>query len=185
MVHQTIETLFQREKEGDRAILYQRCHSLLESFVRLYESLLLVMRDEKEALLFSSLEDLKKSNRDKESLISQIRDLEEEKNKWAATSLKKGFFSKEKYISCFNFVSYFQGQKAMRLKNLSSVLSSLIVQVQELNSSNQSLVRSSLKHLELAMDSLREFFCDKTIYRNRGSNKKDSLSSGRLVRRRV
>lgn len=174
-------------EEDQKSVLYAESYEMLGSFLKLYQSLLLVMREEQKALLFSSLEDVKKTHQDKEFLILKIQQLENKKKKWAVDLLNSSFFlsSYKEVLSFSDIVSLFKEGRKKRLQSLFLSLSALMDEIQELNASNKSLLESSLKHLNLAFQSVQDFLCEHKLYRNKGEVRKDDWPLGRLMSREV
>ena len=98
---------------NQKDVFYEDIYQILKSFIKTYQSLLLIMRDEEQALLLSSLEDLKKTYQDKECLIFKIQKLEKKKQKWIKSVLSSPFiFSSSKdFLSFSDFAFFFRRTK--------------------------------------------------------------------------
>ena len=174
-----------KERREEKEALYKNFLNILKSLIEAYEALFIVIQNEREALLSSSLPKLGKSNLDKESLISKIEFLERKKTD-CVDVLAKTFSVKKKDILSTNIGTYFgEREKEETLKALHFRLRFLIDKINERNLYNKNLVTSALNHVHGAMDSMKSFPYEDKVYERRGSLKRKKFLSGHLISREV
>lgn len=155
--------------------------STLEDQVKVYRTLLDVVRKEKEILISANLDELNENNRAKESMLIKIRALEAQRLKAAAdVYLSIGISGDQpRLLEIARFVTDAQGEK---LRSIHSVLELLLKRVQEYNRQNESLVQSALTHITGAMNSIKSSLQDKPVYQKQGEVQ-GQAPAGQLVSR--
>ncbi|MCB9024957.1 MAG: flagellar protein FlgN [Bdellovibrionaceae bacterium] len=158
----------------------------LERVVKVYRSLLLVVRQEKDILISANLDDLNENNKTKESVLMQSRSLEKER-----LEILKNLIEQEKIenknVSLLELANHLQGVQGEKLRNLNAVLELLIKRVRDINSQNETLIQSALKNITGAMKSIKEMLDENKTYKKKGtiSDSQNHQSSGRLVSKQV
>lgn len=153
----------------------------LEDQVKVYRSLLEVVRKEREILVSANLDDLNENNRSKEAMLIKIRALEAQRLKAAAdVYLSLGMNGDQpRLLDIARFVSDAQADK---LRSIHSVLELLLKRVQEYNRQNESLVQSALTNITGAMNALKNTLQEKPTYQKQGEVQ-GQAPAGQLVSR--
>lgn len=160
---------------------YQNLIACLDQLVKVYRTLLDVVRKEKDILIASHMEQLNENNRTKEAVLIKIRSLETQRMK-CAKDLAVVIGAETDRPRLTEIASHFQDEKAEKLRTAHSVLELLVKRVAEINKSNESLVKSALAAIQGAMNSIRESAQPKNTYENHGKLKSQS-GGGTLVKR--
>lgn len=158
----------------------------LEKVVKIYRSLLLVVRQEKDILISANLDDLNENNKTKESVLLQARLLEKERIQILVNIIEQEKIE-NKNISLLELATYLQGVQGEKLRNLNAVLELLIKRVREINTQNETLIQSALKNITGAMKSIKEMLDENKTYKKKGTigETQNHQSSGRLVSKQV
>lgn len=164
--------------------LYTDLAETLESLVKVYRSLLDVVRREKEILVASKLEDLNENNKAKDAMLVKIRSLENHRGK-QARDLAQAVGGDVENPRLLDIAIHCDPQWQDRLRNIHSVLELLVRRVSEVNKQNEELVQAALKNITGAMDSIREGLKPKATYARQGSIAQQKTDSGHLVKREV
>lgn len=164
--------------------VYDQLEQALKDLVKVYRTLLSVVRKEKEILISSHLDDLNENNRAKEAILIHARRLENERMQ-AAKELAEIEGLNAENPRLLEFANHFQGEVGDRLRHLHSVLDLLLKRVQEHNKQNDILVQSALSHVTGAMESIRDSLSDKPTYKRKGEKNLAAAHSGQLVSREV
>lgn len=163
--------------------LYNSLTELIEGQIKVYRSLLEVVRREKDILVSADLDDLNENNRAKEAMLVKIKKMETERISLAAHFAKVLNLdpAQPRLLEMANHLPLEMGD---RLRNLHSVLELLLKRVQEYNQHNEVLVQSALENLTGAMKALRDTLTDKPTYKNKGAmDNKAAAPTGQLVSR--
>lgn len=154
----------------------------LEDQVKIYRSLLEVVRREKDILVSANLDDLNENNKAKEAMLLKLRALETSRLRYASelATLEK---LKMENPGLNDLAIHFGGEVEDRLRNLHSVLDLLLRRVQEYNKQNESLVKSALEKITGAMKSIRDTLTEKPVYQAKGQIADKATQPGQLVSR--
>lgn len=155
--------------------------SVLEEQIKVYRSLLDVVRKEKDILVSAHLDDLNENNRTKEALLIKIRALETERLKLASDCCQHlGIKGEQPRLT--EIARYVAPEVAERLHSIHSVLELLLRRVQEFNRQNEVLVQSALTNITGAMNAIKGTLAEKPTYQKKGEVE-GHASSGQLVSR--
>ncbi len=161
--------------------LYGQFIHCLEQLVKIYRSLLDLVRKEKDILISSDLDELGENNRAKEAMLIKIKSLENQRIK-IAREMAQVLGMDMDAPRLLEMSSHFDAERAEKLRNLHSVLNLLVKRVSEINQSNERLVQSALDSLSGAMKSLRDNMGSKPVYENKGRLQQPAAgSAGSLV----
>lgn len=156
--------------------------NVLEDLIKVYRNLLETVRNEKEILIGSNLDELTENNRAKEAMLVRIRSLEETRIQVAADLCEALGLSREN-PRLLDIARHLGGVEGDRMHNMHSVLELLLKRVQELNKQNEGLVESALSHITGAMKAIRETLKEKPTYQRKGEVAAAPAQSGQLVSR--
>lgn len=162
---------------------YSQLVRCLDQLIKVYRSLLEVVRKEKQILIDSNVEGLSENNKAKEAMIIKIKSLETQRLRCAKDlALIIGVDPERPRLS--DIAARFSGAEGEKLRNSQSVLELLIKRVSEINKENEVLVQSALRSITGAMQSIKETLQDKNIYQNKGKIQQ-AQAPGNLVRKEV
>lgn len=153
---------------SNRDGVYTDLVSCLEDLVKIYRSLLEVVRREKEILVESRLDELNENNKAKDTLLVRIRSLENSRTKLARdlAVLTSSDVDQPRLLELASNMPKDQGD---RLRNMHSVLELLIRRVSEVNKTNEELVQSALRSITGAMEAIKDGLAPQTTYGQKGS----------------
>lgn len=163
---------------------YTELMDSLDDLVKVYRSLLDVVRREKEILVSSKLEDLQENNKSKDAMILRIRSLENQRMK-CARDLAQAVGADVDQPRLLDIAVHCESQWQDRLRNMHSVLELLVRRVSEVNKQNEELVQAALTNITGAMDSIREGMKPKSTYARQGQMAQSKSEGGNLVRKEV
>lgn len=167
-----------------REAAYNALVDCLEDLVKVYRSLLEVVRKEKEILVSTKLDDLNDNNRAKESLLHKSKNLEQLRIRFVQELADQvGLVELSPRLK--DLAIYLDDTRAERLRNIHSVLELLLKRVQELNKQNEVLVDSALKNITGAMNSLKDNLQPKPVYQRHGEMQAQVTPGGHLVSKQV
>lgn len=152
----------------------------LEELVKHYRALLETVRQEKEILISTQLDDLNENNRAKEAIVLKIQKIDQVREVQAKEL--SDFLGISESPRLLEIARHTHGDVSDRFRNFHSVLEILIKRVQELNKENEILVQSALQLVTGAMKCIKDEFQDKPTYERRGEVK-SSGATGNLVSR--
>lgn len=167
---------------GNRDVVYQELVSCLEDLVKIYRSLLDVVRREKEILVESRLDELNENNKAKDTLLVRIRSLENSRTKHAR-DLAVLTSSDVDHPRLLELAANLPQEQGDRLRNMHSVLELLIRRVSEVNKTNEELVQSALRTITGAMEAIKEAVAPAKTYGQKGAATAPKPEGGALVRR--
>lgn len=151
--------------------------------VKVYRSLLDVVRKEKEILISTDLDDLNENNRTKESLLIRLKSLESQRIN-LATSVCKSLGIDSEDPRLLEIAKYVNEGDADNLRNLHSVLELLLKRVHELNQQNEKLVQSALTSITGALKAIKNTLDENPTYKKKGKGGIEGVTpSGQLVSR--
>lgn len=116
---------------------------LLESETGLYQSLLSVLKKEKHAVIGSNLKALNKAGKEKETLLHEIRILEEQR-KHMMKKLAEFIGYPSQNLTLSNLLKFLEEPYSLRLKVSYLTLLKLTQTIKKVNHSNEALLRHSL-----------------------------------------
>ncbi len=167
--------------------LYDQLINNLEEVIKVYRSLLQVVRSEKEILVAANLDDLTTNNKLKEEVLLKARQLEKKRLE-ITTSLAEQEKLESKAPSLLDLALHFQGLEGEKLRNLHAVLDLLTKRVKEINLFNENLIKSALNSITGAMKSIKDMLDDNKTYQKKGklnSVQDVQSSAGQLVSKQV
>ena len=154
----------------------------LDDLVKVYRSLLDVVRREKEILVASKLEELQENNKTKDAMILRIRSLENHRLT-RARDLAQAVGADVETPRLLDIANRCESQWQDRLRNMHSVLELLVRRVSEVNKQNEELVQAALTNITGAMDAIRDGLKPKSTYARQGQMAQGKPSGGNLVRK--
>ncbi len=152
---------------GSRDVVYHELLANLEDLVKIYRSLLEVVRREKEILVESRLDELNENNKAKDTMLVRIRSLENSRTK-LARDLAVVTNSDVDQPRLLELASNLPKEPGERLRNMHSVLELLVRRVSEVNRQNEELVQSALRSITGAMAAIKEGLAPKVTYGQKG-----------------
>jgi flagellar biosynthesis/type III secretory pathway chaperone len=155
--------------------------TVLEEQIKVYRTLLDVVRKEKDILVSANLDELNENNRSKEAMLLKIRSLETQRMKFA-TELSQSLNLTAESPRLLEIAKHLTDEAGDKLRNLHSVLELLLRRVQEYNRQNETLVQNALSNITGAMNSIKGTLQEKPTYQKRGEVE-GHASSGQLVSR--
>lgn len=164
--------------------LAKNLENSLEGLIKIYRLLLNVVRQEKDILIASNLEELAQNNRTKEATLMKAREAEEARKKIAHELCESEGLNPE-HTRLLDLSRHFGGEVGDRYRKLHSVLDLLMKRVREHNQYNEELVHSALNTITGAMDNLRDSITGTKTYKKSGTVKNDPAESGQLVRKEI
>lgn len=153
--------------DGPGARLYNELVDCLENLVKVYRSLLDVVRREKEILVASKLDELNENNKSKDAMLIRIRSLENQRLKHAA-DLAKAVGADTEAPRLLDIANHCEAKWQDRLRNLHSVLDLLVRRVADVNKQNEELVQAALNNITGAMEAIRDGLKPKSTYGPKG-----------------
>lgn len=160
--------------------LYVKLVSNLEDLVKIYRTLLDLVRREKDYLLQADLENIQEINVAKESLIFKSKALENQRIRFAR-ELAEVVGADADSPRLLDLASHFSGEQGDRLRNIHSALDLLVRRLTEINKENQEYAESALGVLNGAMESLREKVQGRSTYQRKGKIEKSGNKAASLV----
>ncbi len=153
---------------SNRDTVYRELLANLDDLVKIYRSLLEVVRKEKEILVESRLDELNENNRAKDTLLVRIRSLENGRTKLARdlAALTSSDVEQPRLLELAANLPKDQGD---RLRNMHAVLELLVRRVSEVNKTNEELVQSALRSITGAMEAIKDGLAPQTTYGQKGS----------------
>lgn len=153
---------------NNRDVVYSELVANLEDLVKIYRSLLEVVRKEKEILVESRLDELNENNKAKDTLLVRIRSLENGRTK-LARDLAVLTSSDVDQPRLLELASNLPKEQGDRLRNMHSVLDLLVRRVSEVNKANEELVQSALRSITGAMEAIKDGLAPQVTYGQSGS----------------
>jgi flagellar biosynthesis/type III secretory pathway chaperone len=165
--------------------LYTDLVDNLENLVKVYRSLLDVVRREKEILVASKLDELNENNKSKDAMLIRIRSLENQRMKCAA-DLAKAVGADTDSPRLLDIANHCENKWQDRLRNMHSVLDLLIRRVADVNKQNEELVQAALNNITGAMEAIRDGLKPKpSTYGPKGSLAAQKTDQPTLVSKEV
>lgn len=167
--------------------LYTDLNDNLENLVKVYRSLLDVVRKEKDILVASKLEELAENNKAKDTILVRVRSLENTRMK-CARDLAQALGADVENPRLLDISTYADSKWQDQLRNMHSVLELLVRRVSEVNKANEELVQAALSNITGAMNEIRNGINPKNTYARPGQAAQapaGSPAGGRLVSKNV
>ena len=165
-----------------RAVLFSELVDCLESLVKVYRSLLEIVRREKDILIASRLDELTENNKSKDSMLIRIRSLENSRLK-CARDFAQSIGADSENPRLLDIAVHCPPSESDKLRNLHSVLDLLIKRVSEVNKSSEELVQAALNNITGAMEAIRDGLKPKPVYGKQGGIAQSKGDGGQLVRK--
>ncbi len=164
--------------------IYSSLLECLDSLVKVYRSLLEIVRKEKDILVSSKLDDLNDNNKAKDAMLVRIRSLENTRMK-VARDLAQAVGGDVDSPRLLDIAVRVDADRSQKLRNMHSVLDLLVRRVSEVNKQNEELVRSALSNITGAMEAIRDTLQEKSTYARKGAMAPSKAEGGNLVRKQV
>ena len=165
-------------------LLFTELVDCLEDLVKVYRSLLEIVRREKEILISSKLDDLNENNKSKDATLLRIRSLENNRMK-CARDLAADVGADVEQPRLLDIAIHSPMEQSQRLRNLHSVLELLVRRVAEVNKTNEELVQAALNNITGAMEAIRDGLRPRPVYGKQGGISSQRADAGHLVRKEV
>lgn len=162
--------------------MFQDLVDCLENLVKVYRSLLDVVRKEKEILVASKLDELNENNKSKDAMLIRIRSLENHRMK-CARDLAQEVGADVEQPRLLDIAVRSPHAQADKLRNLHSVLELLVRRVADVNKQNEELVQAALSNITGAMEAIRDGLKPKPVYGKQGGVAQQKTEGGHLVSR--
>jgi flagellar biosynthesis/type III secretory pathway chaperone len=170
--------------DASQSVHYQNLNSNLDELVKLYRSLLDIVRREKELLLQVDLESLNESNKVKESLLLKIRATDLIRERYAR-DLAREVGADTKNPRLLDIAKKMQDKgvpaEAERLQKIHGVLVLLIERVSEINRDNAQYTESALRSLNVALGDVKTTLGGKKTYERKGKMNEGPNKAGNFV----
>ncbi len=163
---------------------YSSLIECLDSLVKVYRSLLEIVRKEKDILVSSKLDDLNENNKSKDAMLVRIRSLENGRMK-VARDLAQMVGADVDAPRLLDIAVRVDADRAQKLRNMHSVLDLLVRRVSDVNKQNEELVKSALSNITGAMEAIRDTLQEKPTYARQGAMAPSKAEGGNLVRKQV
>lgn len=169
-----------KQENPNNQSFYVEMVDCLENLVKIYRSLLEVVRKEKEILVGSKLDELNENNRSKDAMLVRIRSLENQRMK-CARDLAQAVGADVEQPRLLDIANHCDVIWSDRLRNLHSVLDLLVRRVAEVNKQNEELVQAALRNITGAMEAIRDGLKPKPVYARKGTVAEQKTDGGVLV----
>ena len=156
----------------------------LEDLIRVYRSLLDIVRREKDILISSKLDELNENNKSKDAMLLRIRSLENTRMK-CARDLAAAVGADVEQPRLLDIAIHCPLDQSTRLRTLHSTLELLVRRVAEVNKANEELVQAALNNITGAMDAIRDGLRPKPVYGKQGGIASQRNDAGHLVRKEI
>ncbi|MCB0407072.1 MAG: flagellar protein FlgN [Bdellovibrionales bacterium] len=162
--------------------VYNELVQVLDNEIKIYRSLLDVVRKEKDILVSAHLDDLSENNKAKEALLIKVRSLETQRIRLATEVCSKLNLDIEnpRLLDIAVALDNIEGE---HLRTLHSVLDLLLKRIHEFNKQNESLVKSALHNITGALKAIKNSLDENPVYKKQGKKVEGKTSSGQLVSR--
>jgi hypothetical protein len=162
--------------------VYEDLDHCLESLIKVYRSVLEVVRKEKEILVASRLDELTENNKSKDAMLVRIRSLENHRLH-CARDLAYAVGADTEQPRLLDIANYASAKWQDRLRTDHSVLDLLVRRVAEVNRQNEELVQAALNSITGAMEAIRDGLKPKPTYARQGQIAPQKTDGGQLVSR--
>ena len=124
-------------------VLLKKLTGLLEGEIELLESLLMILQEEKGAMLDSNMDTLNQARKEKENLILKIRILEEQRMH-LMERIADSFQSPDRFLTLAKLSQMVENSYSERLDRCRSSIRALTQSIDDLNNTNRGLIKHSL-----------------------------------------
>lgn len=162
--------------------LYEDLCECLDNLVKVYRSLLDVVRREKDILVASKLDELNENNKAKDAMLIRIRSLENQRMKHAR-DVAQAVGADVENPRLLDIAVHCDPKWSDRLRNMHSVLDLLVRRVAEVNKQNEELVQAALSNITGAMEAVRDGLKPKPVYARQGGLQQQKTDGGQIVSR--
>lgn len=169
-------------KDAPNSQMFSELVECLENLVKVYRSLLEVVRREKDILVASKLDELNENNKSKDAMLLRIRSLENTRMK-CARDLAQAVGADVEQPRLLEIAVRCIPSQGDKLRNLHSVLELLIRRVADVNKQNEELVQAALNSITGAMEAIRDGLKPKPVYGKQGGIASPKNDGGHLVSR--
>lgn len=164
--------------------IFKSLDNVLEDEIRVYRSLLDLVRREKDILIAAKISELEDNNKAKEAFILKIKALEKLRERHARELAQK-IGAPHELPRLLEIAVRLPDQEATKLRAIHSTLDILIKRIKEINSSNEELIQSSLQMVNGALGAIKDTLQPKPTYAPSGDMKKKEVVSGHFVSKDV
>lgn len=163
-------------------LAYEELNSNLESILGVYRLLLEVVQREKELLILADSAKILENNATKESCLSKLKHLENERIFFAKRlGILVGL--KDEAPRLLDLAGKLTGPRQTKLKAFHETLDLTVRQVYEFNRENEIYAQSALVTLQGALGEIKQTIAPKPTYGRKGKLKDTSERSGHFVSR--
>lgn len=163
-------------------MIFDELVDCLDNLVKVYRSLLEIVRREKEILVASKLDELNENNKSKDAMLIRIRSLENHRMK-TARDLAQVVGADVEQPRLLDIAIRCPHPQSEKLRNLHSVLDLLVRRVADVNKQNEELVQAALNNITGAMEAIRDGLKPKPVYGKQGGIAPQKTDGGQLVSR--
>ncbi len=168
----------------DAVAVFNNLETVLEDEIRVYRSLLDLVRKEKEILIAAKISDLNDNNKSKEAFIMKIKTLEKSRER-LARELAVLVGAPSETPRLLEIASKIESEFSTKLRGIHATLDLLIRRIRDINISNEDLIKASLKFVDGALGAIRDTLKPKPTYAPSGDLKKKDAVSGHFVSKDV
>lgn len=150
---------------------YLKLVSNLEEMVKLYRTLLDIVRKEKEFLVQADVEKLNENNQAKENLLYKVRGLDTTRERYAKEFAQQigADVNAPRLLEIAKKCSLSgNNEQGEKLRNIHSTLEILIKRLSELNKENEEYAKSALQVVNGAMTNIKDTLGGKKTYARQG-----------------
>ena len=155
--------------------IYKDLEEVLEDEIKVYRTLLDLVRREREVLVSAKIDDLNENNKSKELAVIKLKTLERMREK-GARDLANAVGANAENPRLLEIAFKIGEPFSTKLRTMHSTLELLIKRIKEINDTNEELIRSSLKAVNGALGAIKDTLQPKQTYGTSGDLKRsDSL----------
>lgn len=148
--------------------LFENLVDNLDQQVKVYRTLLDVVRKEREVLVSAQIEQLNENNKTKEAILVKVRSLDVARIK-LARDLAKAVGADAEQPRLLEIASKMGIEQGDRLRVLHSTLELLLKRLSEINKSNEEIVQAALQNVTGAIESIKGTLQAKPTYGKKGA----------------
>lgn len=148
--------------------LYELLVDNLDQQVKVYRTLLDVVRKERDILIAAQIDQLNENNKTKEAILIKVRSLDVARLKFAR-DLAQAVGADSAQPRLLEIASKMGSEKGDRLRVLHSTLELLLKRLSEINRGNEEIVRAALQNVTGAIDSIKGTLQAKPTYGKKGA----------------
>lgn len=162
---------------------YHALEEVLENDVKVYRTLLDLIRREKEVLISANIDDLNDNNKSKELAIVKLKSLERLREK-AARDLAQATGANAENPRLLEIAFKVGEPYSTKLRSFHATLELLIKRIKEINDSNEALIKDSLRAVNGALGAIKDTLQPRQTYAPSGDIKRTE-ASGHFVSKDV